>query len=212
MRRWSASRCSRRPACSRYWLRYGPIFAPASHDLTTFALILTAALATVLLEQRAWAYVTTYIWFFTTGCAYVATHVLALSTGITTLHMRTTDDTQALLWAGTAAAVLVMAELLVRRTGESRRPLPETVIGLGVWRSRFASPLFSLSYLSTLVAIGLTLSSFSTAGDVPTAPALAALALVVAIYGLSAATRRSSVFLYAASLLATVPLWRSPAS
>ena len=79
------------------------------------------------------------------------------------------------------------------------------MIGLGAWRSRFASPLFSLCYLSTLVAIGLSLSSFSTAGDVPTAPALTALILVVAIYGLSAATRRSSVFLYAASLLGTVP-------
>ena len=182
-----------------------PRFVPASHDLTTFAVILTAALATVLLEQRAWAYVTVYIWFFTTGCAFVATHVLALSTGITTIHVRVTDDTQALLWACTAAAALVAAELLVRRSGESRRPLPETVVGLGAWRSRFASPLFSLCYLSTLVAIGLALSSFSTAGDVPTAPALTALTLVVAIYGLSAATRRSSVFLYAASLLATVP-------
>ena len=182
-----------------------PRFAPASHDLTTCALILTAALATVLLEQRVWAYVTTYIWFFTTGCAYVATHMLALSTSITTVHVRVTDDTQALLWACTAAAALVAAELLVRRSGESRRPLPETVVGLGAWRSRFASPLFSLGYVSTLVAIGLSLSSFATAGDAPTGPALAALILVVAIYGLSAATRRSSVVLYAASLVATVP-------
>ena len=98
-----------------------PRFAPASHDLTTCALILIAAAATILLEGRAWAYITVYIWFFTTGCAYVAQNVLSLSTSITTIHVRITDDTQGLLWTGIAAGALLAAEWLARRTGEARR-------------------------------------------------------------------------------------------
>ena len=156
-------------------------------------------LAAFFLRQRAWAYVAVYL--LPPAGAFLG-QALVLDAGATRAA-----------WAGLAVVLLAVAEVAVRRSGEARRPLLATTVGLGSWRSRFASPLFAAGYAVSLLALGLCLADYwqqpAAAGvRLIGVGTVAALLVIVAAYALSAWARRTSLFLYPATwlfLLAFVP-------
>src|SRR5205085_2616261 len=116
-----------------------PIPSLPSQVATLGVLTLTYAGAAFLLRQRA--------------CAYVAAALVPAAAGLGFQLLGLAGDVQPLAWAVLAAALLAAAESAARLSGEARRPLAETAVGLGVWRSRFASPLFLAGYAVTLPAL-----------------------------------------------------------
>jgi hypothetical protein len=175
-----------------------PIPSLQSQLATLGVLALTYAAAAFLLRQRA--------------CAYVAVALVPVAAALTFQLLALAADVQALLWVVVAAALLAAGEGVARRSGEAYRPLAETALGQGVWRSRFASPLFLVGYAVTLLAIvGLVQVQYPTAPlvagvPVPGAPVILAALAIVTICALSAATRRSGFFLYPATWLLLLPV------
>ncbi|MBA2448062.1 MAG: hypothetical protein H0V51_08555 [Chloroflexi bacterium] len=163
-----------------------------SEIATLATLSLVYGVATVLLEQRAWA--------------YVATFLLPVVYGLTLQRIQLDAGGWSLAWVALSVALLAAAELAAQRSGEARRPVLETVLGRGIWRSRFASPLFLSGYLVNLLAVDVAMPlGWSPGGSIAARdlglPGILALLVIVAIYAFSAATRRSSLFLYPASWL-----------
>jgi hypothetical protein len=170
-----------------------------SEDSGTVALLLLAIVygaAAVRLRQRAWAYVAVYLVPF--AYARILDRI-DLEGGLASL-----------VWAALTAALLAAAELEVRRTGEARRPLSDTIFGRGGWRSLFAAPLFSVGYLVGLLALLLAWIAFWTAPAASGArqlhtPDILAFLMLVAIAVLSSISRRTTGFLYLASWLFLIP-------
>ncbi len=164
--------------------------------LTLLALTVLFAAATNLLRQRAPAYVSAVL----LPAAYgFAPPLLGLDPAFTILG-----------WALLGGAMLVAAETVARRSGDSSRTLQETVMGIGNLGSRFASPLFLAGYSVSLVAGVFCFETFlraSSAGPrvLTPPPVIAAGLTVVAMAMISAKTRRSSLFLYPAVVLFLVP-------
>ena len=154
------------------------------------------ALAAHLLGQRVWAYLSTYL--------------LPIAFALTLDERAVGGETRPLLWTILAGLLLTAAELVVRRTGEARRPFGETIVGRGAWRSRFGAPLFSAGYavgswgLASAVAWHLGAPVVVEMRAVSTVVTLALLTLVV-IATASAVTRRTSGFLYLATWLFFLP-------
>jgi hypothetical protein len=177
-----------------------PIQQFESQILTLVALTALFGVAATLLHQRAWAYVATFL-------------VVTIQIRQVTVPHRYLAAAQALgldrISAGLgfallAAVLLALAERAVRASGESRRPVLETLLGLGAWRSLFAAPFFAAGLLSTLLAIGFGCSGGAI--PVPGASDSAALFLVVGLYTALSMTRRSSALLYPATWLVLLPL------
>ena len=173
-----------------------PVQVQESRTATFGALALLYGAAALLLQQRAWAYVS----------ALLVLPAFALLLGWVGLE----PPAVALAWALLPVALLAAAEVAARRSGEARRPLLATAIGLGAWRSLFASPLFLVGYAGGLAALWLCLGLYLAA---PAAAlvrsldlrAIAALAALVAALAASAATRRTSFFLFLAAPLLLLP-------
>src|SRR5919204_196690 len=89
--------------------------------------------------------------------------LVVLAMGYVLLARRVQERRAPLAWAVLAAALLAAAESAARRTSEARRSLAETAVGLGVWRSRFASPLFLVGYAVTVRALASALVQYATA-------------------------------------------------
>jgi hypothetical protein len=143
-------------------------------------------------------------------CAYVAVYLLPIAFALLLDQLQVESKFTALAWTGAAIVLLGVAEFLVRRTAEYRRPLLETILGRGTWRSQFASPLFSAGYLVGMAALRLAwleyLNAPAQAGirQVDLATILAFLALV-ALATLSSAMRKTSFFLFIATWLFLIP-------
>jgi hypothetical protein len=152
--------------------------------------------AAFLLAQRAWA--------------YVAVYLLPLAFGQTLRLLGLDDGARALAWAGLSAALLAAAEIAALRVGETRQPMARRMLGLGAGDSRFATPLFSAAYAVSLLTLGASLAHYwnapASAGvrQLGT-PLILAFLAIVAIYGVSALTRRTSFFLYPAAWLFLIP-------
>ncbi len=166
-------------------------FVTAEEITALIAVALVYGAAAFLLEQRAWA--------------YISVSLVPIAWGLF-MAFRAYDDGPTLLgWALLAVALWVAAEVAARRTSEGRRPLIETVVGLGSWRSRFASPLFAAGYAVSVMAVLVGLAQASDASAMP-GQSVAGLLVVCALYVISSASRRSSVFLYPATWLFLLPL------
>jgi hypothetical protein len=143
-------------------------------------------------------------------CAYVAVYLLPIAFALLLDQLQVEGKFMALAWTGAAIVLLGFAEFLVRRTAEYQRPLLETIVGRGIWRSQFASPLFSAGYLVGLAALRLAWLDYwnapAQAGirQVELATILAFLALV-ALATLSSAMRQTSFFLFIATWLFLIP-------
>ncbi|MHB1133521.1 MAG: hypothetical protein ACYC4L_14210 [Chloroflexota bacterium] len=164
--------------------------------LTWLALVLVWGTTAFLLERRRWAYASVYLLLPTLAAVLYASEVATA--------------TVPPAWALLGAALLAAAEVVARRAGEARRPLWETAVGRGAWRSRFASPLFGAGYLAGLVGLGTALDLFrqseywAGARQVEAGVTLAFL-VVVATWAASAATRHTSRFVWAAAWLFLLP-------
>ena len=165
-------------------------FVSAPEISTLLALALLCGGSACLLDQRAWAYV---------GVALVP-----VACGLILSLNACGTDTSPLAWAALAAILWIAAEMSALRSAESTRPLVETVIGLGTWRSRFTSPLFLTAYATSLLPMILGLVQ---ARDLTRTPlqSIAALLIVCAIFTLSAGTRRAGLFMYVAVWLFPLP-------
>ncbi|MBI4497027.1 MAG: hypothetical protein HY689_03890 [Chloroflexi bacterium] len=175
---------------------FWPVPTLVSAVATLSALSLVYGAAAVLLRQRAWA--------------YVAVALVPVAYGLLLRHLGVEREVRPLAWTVLAAALLAAAEGAVRWTGEARRPLGVTIIGLGAWQARFASPLFSAGYGVSLLALGLSLAYYGSAPAVAgvrslSVPVIAAFLALVALYSLSAAARQTSLFLYPATWLFLIP-------
>jgi hypothetical protein len=173
-----------------------PIQQFESQILTLVALAMDFAAAALLLRQRAWAYFATFL-----AVTVQLRQVTVPQRYLEAAHHFGLDRISAGLgFALLATALLAMAERAVRASGESRRPLLDTIVGLGAWRSLFAAPLFAAGYLCTMLAIAFSVSS-GVALSALHASDIAALLVVVALYVASTIARRSSAFLYPAAWL-----------
>lgn len=190
---------AREPVCQVAWLLtlvaalWPAVTASAASGVEVATLLAVALLyggAAFLLGQRAWA--------------HVAAYLLPVAGGLAMARLGLDDGATILGWALQALALLAAAEVAARRAGEGRRPLLPTVIGLGQWRSRFASPLFSVAYAATLPAIAIGLGQGAALSHMP-ATGIAGLLLVVAVYAASSPLRRTSVPLYPATWLFLAP-------
>ncbi|MFN8498684.1 MAG: hypothetical protein U0641_12600 [Anaerolineae bacterium] len=127
------------------------------------------------------------------------------------LSARTWPPTAFTLALVAAAAVyLALAEVEVRRAGEARRPLIHLRKDLGPPRSLFARPLFVAGYSLSVLGLALALVQYAAVpahdGVRLLTPMLTAAMLgIVAIYSVSAFTRRTSLFLYPATWLFLLP-------
>src|SRR6185437_14301905 len=154
------------------------------------------ALAAHLLGQRFWAYVSTYL--------------LPIAFALALDEQGVAGEARPLLWTLLAGSLLIVAELVVRRTAEAHRPFGETIVGHGVWHSRFAAPLFSAGYavgswgLASAIAWYLGAPVVGETRAVPWVVTLALLTLVI-IAVVSAVTRRTSAFLFLATWLFFLP-------
>jgi hypothetical protein len=171
-----------------------PLAQFTSEIATLVALAGTFAAAAFLLRQRTWAYVATYL------VLVVQVRQLHVPQSAVTAarNLRLDQLPAGFSFALVGGLMLVTAEYLVRRSGESRRPFLETALGLGAWRSLFAGALFSAGYLGTVLAVGLTFSDGTPIGQLSAGGAGGLLA-VVGIYALSAAGRRTGILLYPAA-------------
>ncbi len=171
-----------------------------SEIVTLATLSLTFAAAALLLRQRAWAYVAAYL---------VVTIQIRRQTVPSTYinaakHLRLEQISASLTFALVAALMLAVGEYLVRRSGESQRPFPETALGLGAWRSIFSGALFSAGYGCAVLAVGFAFSDGTTV-DRLSPTAIAGLLVVVGILAISAVTRRTGPLLYPAVGLLLAP-------
>src|SRR5262249_53506788 len=130
-----------------------PVAGFESQIATLVALAAGYAAAAFLLRPRTWAYVATYLAVL---CKIRQLDVPPAYTPAAK-HLGLDQISTTLGCALFAAALLALAEIAVRRTGEARRPLLETAIGMGRWRSLFAAPFFSAGYLMSSLAVGLAL-------------------------------------------------------
>ncbi len=166
-------------------------FVAPAELLALAAVALVYGAAAFLLDQRAWAYI-----------------CIALVPGICGTAMAwqgVGGDTALLGWAVLATVLCTGGEVAAWRTGEGRRPLARTLMGIGSWRSRFGSPLFAGGYLVSGLAASMGLSQRADLSAMP-GRGVAGLCLVCALYVISSAARRSSVFLYPATWLLLLPL------
>ncbi|MBI4491537.1 MAG: hypothetical protein HY690_01945 [Chloroflexi bacterium] len=170
-----------------------------SRIATLFCLSLVYGAAAFWLRRRLFASLSVYL--------------LPLACGLLLVRLGVSGGPLGLAWAALALALVASAEIAAHRSGEARRPLIETTLGLGAWRSRFASPLFLAGYATSLLALGIALAQHwnpSRVGGLPLQDAGTELVLaaIAALYAASAATRRQSFFLYVASWVLLLPyLW-----
>jgi hypothetical protein len=175
-----------------------PAATLVSLTVTLLTIAVVYAAATQLLGQRVFA--------------YVAVYLLPIAYGFLLAELEIGVEFQALAWSGLAFLLLGLAEAEVRRTHEDRRPLIDLIGGLGTWRSRFASPLFSAGYLVSLLAFAFAwqrvtnTEPVSGLRQVDPSTALACLVLAV-LAGVSSLTRRTSFFLFMATWLILIPLY-----
>jgi hypothetical protein len=173
-----------------------PSATPNSRIATLLTLAVVYGSAAEFLRQRVWA--------------YVAIYLLPITYGLLLDRLRVDAVLRALAWTGLAIVLLGVAELYVRWTAEDRRPLTDTIIGRGEWRSRFASPLFSAGYAVGALALWLAWTNYwnapAEAGirqlDTPTILTFLAL---VAFGSASSVLRRTSVFLFLTTWLFLIP-------
>lgn len=158
-------------------------FTTATEVISFVVIAATYAAAAFRFQQRAWAYIAIYC---ATCAVGLAMHTLRWQVAI-----------QPAGWLADGAAMLILAEIAVRRTGESRRPIGATVLGQGSWRTHFGAPLFSTGYALTLAAAGMALAD---RGDSP-AIHVAILLSAALIFALSAYTRRTGLWCYPAACL-----------
>jgi len=180
-----------------------PLAQPRSALATLLVLAAIYGAATILLAQRA--------------CAYIAVSLLPMAYALALHLLGISGDAQPLAWTVLAAALLAAAEALVRRGGEAWRPLRETTLSWevvfhrGAWRSRFAAPLFTAGYAVAVGAAGGAMGAFAWAPllagvPVPATVVTLGLSLLVALCLGSTVARRSGAFLYPATWLALLPL------
>jgi len=159
--------------------------------------------ATTLLAQRA--------------CAYIAVSLLPMAYALALHLLGISGGAQPVAWTVLAAALLAVAEAVVRRGGEAWRPLREITLSWevvscrGAWRSRFAAPLFTVGYAVAAGAAGGAIGAFAWAPllagvPVPATVVTLDLSLLVALCLGSTVARRSGAFLYPATWLALLPL------
>ncbi|MBI2954702.1 MAG: hypothetical protein HYY30_10335 [Chloroflexi bacterium] len=167
-----------------------------SSALTVLILSVTYGVSAFCLRQRGWA--------------YVATFLFPMAFGLFLRQTEVGSDVLPLAWSALSAVLIGGAEVAARRTGECFRPFADTVIGLGAWRSRFASPLFVSGFAVSLLALWLGLSQYVDAPiqngvRIVDLPIVLALLAIVAIYTLATAARQTSLLLYPATWLFLVP-------
>jgi hypothetical protein len=172
-----------------------PFATRMSLTATLFTLAIDYSIAAIVLRQRAWA--------------YVSIGLLPVSYGLALWEIGVDANVRPLAWSLLSLGFLAGAEALARRSNEERRGLLETLIGLGHWRSRFASPTFLAGYAAGVVALALAgdlwwqSPAIMGVRDLAT-PVTLALFAVAATYVLSSATRRTSIFLYPATWILLV--------
>jgi hypothetical protein len=164
-----------------------------SRIATLLTLSLAFAAAAVLLQECIGAYVSVYL--------------LPVALQLILDRAVVAAPSRPLAWLCLAVALLVCAEIAARRNAEADRSLLRASFWIGPWRSGFAPAFFTAGYAMSVLAVGWTGAQFSVAPRlsgiaVPATATLIALGGIVALYGLCAVIRRSSIFLYAAATLA----------
>ncbi|MFN8471217.1 MAG: hypothetical protein U0822_03280 [Anaerolineae bacterium] len=180
------------PAFASLW----PVADSDSRAATLIVVALTYALAARLFRQPVLAWIAVLLTpvayaLWVSACAWPPTAV-----------------TLALVAA--AAVYLALAEVEVWRTGETRRPLIRTRKDLGPPQSLFSAPLFLVGYSFSVTGFALALVQYAGVpvhDGVRMLPTMltAAMLGLVAIYSVSALTRRTSLFLYPATWLFLLP-------
>jgi hypothetical protein len=137
--------------------------------------------------------------------AYVSVGLAPASLALTLDYFNTPTDARPLYWAVAGVLVIVLAEWLVRRSGEARRPLIATTLGRGVWRTRFTAPLLIVGYGASAYAASLAVTAFlrspeAPAGRLAPTPIVAAITVLIGLWMLCACARRASFFIYPAAL------------
>jgi hypothetical protein len=175
-----------------------PEFTDTTGTLLYLFLTVLFASVTLLLGKRILAY------------AAMLSLIVAGTQGIQ--WMNPTSDMRVLLWATAAIFMFAIAETLTYRSGESRHSVLELFPGGEPWKSIFAQPLFltgyAMSLIALLVSVPVIIESEHLAGGLPRLPHVLeiALLLIVLLWSLSASTRRTSLFVYPATVLVLGPI------
>ncbi len=166
------------------------------------------AVAAPLLRQRSWAFVATYalpISFGLTLQEFLGPLMGTMS--FTALRPGQLEhDVVAVAWSLWSGLLLAAGEIAARRTGEHRRPLGQTIIGTGTWRSRFASPLLQAGYVSMIITLVVSFfnvfayTASTRHGHVPWS-VIATFLIVTCVLVGSSLARQTSRFLYPATLV-----------